>query len=137
MEYHHPIMSMLYGHGGRLEEEEEEVGTASRLTHLTVSSFLRHFNSYLPQTNPWRLFLLLSAVNYCSCGMLHTKRSPHGSLVTPWVNKTQHVGIGKPTVPGCAAPSISRESSIQSFSCKYLMNTYYQGYKWPEDCPKN
>ena len=38
-----------------------ESDATSRLTHLPVRDFLKHFHSTLPQPSPWRMFLLPSA----------------------------------------------------------------------------
>ena len=103
--------------------DNKEADSVSHLTHLPISSFLQNFNSSFPQPNHSRLRLLPYAVTHHMYTMLHTKRSPQVSPITPSGNTTQHRGSSNPNVPGFASPSTSRESIIQSLSLKYFLNT--------------
>ena len=87
--------------------DNKEVDAASCLTHLTVSSFLCHFNYYFPQPMTWKMSLFPSAVKHRLCTMMHTKRLPQGSPIPLSVDKTQHGGSGKPAAPGFSSQPTS------------------------------
>ena len=112
----------------------KESDAAYHLTHLPVSSFLRHFKSYFLQPNTWWLRLFPYDANHHLCTMHNTKKLPQGSPIPPPGKTTQHVGIGKPTEPGCASLATSKEWRIQSLSFKYLIDASTPDYKWPMYC---
>ena len=71
MEYTHKIYSSVQRTSGA---ENKMANAASRLTHLTDKTFLRHFELTSPQRKTWRLFTLLSECKRRLTYMLHIKR---------------------------------------------------------------
>ena len=88
--------------------DNKEAYTASYLTHIPVSFFLRHSNSYFPQPNTWQLYLFPSSVNHHVCTMLYTKRPIHGCPLPLSEGTTRRFNSGKPIANGCASPPTSK-----------------------------
>ena len=83
--------------------ENIEADSASRLNHLPVPTFIKYFNTYFPQSTPWRLSLLPSGVKPRIHTMLLTKQSPKDPPISDCAKTIHHGDNGTPSAHGYAS----------------------------------
>ena len=75
--------------------DNKEAYAASRITHLTVHDFLKHFCSTFPHPSPWRLCLLPLTARQQLLTMLHVRLSPKSYLLPRSTITPQPVEMGQ------------------------------------------
>ena len=115
--------------------DNHKVNTSSRLAHLTIAEFTRHFNSAFPHYDHWSLHFLLCSEKHHMLTMLHTNRPPQDCLLTHSV-KTQTPDInGNHYAHGCASQKTSQDSRTPSYLSIFFLNGYKQESLPPTDPP--
>ena len=80
----------------------KEADTDFCLTHLSVSQLLCTFNSFFPQKQTWRLFLLTCGEKHQMLKIIHTKRLLWDSAIPQCRNNIPHECSGDPSAPSCS-----------------------------------
>ena len=99
----------------------KEAYAASRITHLTVHDFLKHFCSTFPHPSPWRLCLLPLTARQQLCTMLHVRLSPKSYLLPRSTITPQPGGNGTVSADGSKSHPTSTSSRTPCHSVKYLL----------------
>ena len=101
--------------------ENIKADAGSRITHLPVPAFLKYFNTYFPQSTPWRLYFLPSGVTPRLHTMLLKKNLPKASTLPDCAKTTQHGENGTPSAHGYAYQQTYNASRTKSPSYKYFL----------------
>ena len=104
----------------------KEAYAASRITHLTVHDFLKHFCSTFPNPLPWRLCLLPRTARRRLHTMLHIRLSLKASPLPKSTITPQPSGNGKVSADGSKSHPTSTSSRTPFHSLKYLLTKYAQ-----------
>ena len=103
-----------------------EADATSRLTHLPVPAFLKHFNTTFPQPTPWRLYLLPYRVAPRLHTTIITNNSLKASPLQEYSRITQRGINGTPSSHGCAPQPTYKASVTPHPSYKYFLTRYTQ-----------
>ena len=111
--------------------ENIEAYSASRLNHLPVPAFLKSFNTSIPQSTPWQVYLLPSRVTPRIHTMLLIKQSPKDSPLPYCAKTTQSGDNGTPSAHSYASQQTYKASKTQSPSYKYFLTRSAQASLQP------